>query len=621
MKHSKRNFGKLLTSVALLALVAQTYTAPFSFLATKDWEVSSLKSNPGWAKFTLKTIEDKTTEEKLTALGSFKISNFFLTDKDGKFVNFVGVSSLLVSSGLADRQESLLIQLVSNVDLDGDDYRMYVQDPSTDPPATSSSTASTEYNEVTLGPFWVVKTDWEEIAFDVFKWFKRVMILAQFYLIFVRPALNKVHRIPIAWLGSSIMVVQTLFWHAYVAGSFGGPIDALHRGMILARKEFFGMRTSASYLSPNFVEASERLYQNKLFPVVDPTSTSSVWYPNPVIDSQIELTLLAFGAAFPFFTMAMKNRNLSRLAKSMKSGMVIAFAVPVLNNSIMCIIQLFWSAKYRTFEIGSAIVSVFIIAIYVMEFIAFYTPHGHDAHYFNSEIGLIDFDCHYRAQVFGFMRRGEVWILLLIPTITWLISNLKLISPVVILVLYLLIMFTNFTKAAVHKKFRLDIIFFNQFKSYDNMMRSLLLVLMCLYWIHSWSNTWNKIFTWVYFIVFLFDLLLIVAIFANRIIFEIRKAYKWKEVAHLYPDRPLDLLDVNKALRSIGKGSHNIQITKGGYTQVAPNKAPKQNTVGPAPVPAKPDAVVNATMDQAKVADVKPVEVKPAEVKPVEVKK
>lgn len=59
------------------------------------------------------------------------------------------------------------------------------------------------------------------------------------------------------------------------------------------------------------------------------------------------------------------------------------------------------------------------------------------------------------------MRRGEVWILLLIPTITWLISNLNIISPVVVLVLYILIMFTNFTKAAVHKNFRLDIVFFN----------------------------------------------------------------------------------------------------------------------------------------------------------------
>jgi hypothetical protein len=147
-------------------------------------------------------------------------------------------------------------------------------------------------------------------------------------------------------------------------------------------------------------------------------------------------------------------------------------------------------------------------------------------------------------------------------------------------------MFTNFAKAAVHKKFRLDIIFFNQFKSYDNILRSVLLILMALYWVRTgWSNTWNKIFTWVYFIVFMFDLLLIFSIFANRIIFEIRKAYKWKEVAHLYPDRPRDLLDANKALRSIGKGEHSIPISKGGYTKVSPTQeqVAKPNSVSPQP--------------------------------------
>jgi hypothetical protein len=319
-------------------LVGQSLTAAFAYLDKDDWEINSVRANSQWAKFTLNTIDGKKLSTKLSTLAEFRSANFFLTNTKGKFDNKIGVSNVFISQGLADRQNSLLIQFVTNVNIDGGDYRLYVQDPATDPPTASTSTTSTDYNEVSFPPFWKVETNWAEVAYDIFKWIKRVMIIAQFYLIFVRPALNKVHRVPIAWLGSSIMVVQTLFWHAFVSGSFGGPIDALHTGMIAARKDFFGWRTGASYLSPNFVEASERLYQNKLFPINDPSSEFPVWYPNPAIDSQVEIILLAFGASFPFFTMAMKNRNLSRLAKSMKSGMVIAFAVPVLNNSIMCII-------------------------------------------------------------------------------------------------------------------------------------------------------------------------------------------------------------------------------------------------------------------------------------------
>lgn len=106
---------------------------------------------------------------------------------------------------------------------------------------------------------------------------------------------------------------------------------------------------------------------------------------------------------------------------------------------------------------------------------------------------------------------------------------------------------------------------------------------MVLYWVRaSWSNTWNIIFTWIYFVVFTLDVLLIVSIFISRIFFEVRKAYKWKEVAHLYPDMPKNLLDVNKALRSIGKGDHNVAVSKGGYTQVDPSSSTKTNAVSPA---------------------------------------
>jgi hypothetical protein len=124
---------------------------------------------------------------------------------------------------------------------------------------------------------------------------------------------------------------------------------------------------------------------------------------------------------------------------------------------------------------------------------------------------------------------------------------------------------------------------------------------MILYWMRkTWGNTWNKIFTWFYFLIFLFDLLVLAGIFFTRIFFEVRKAYMWKQVAHLYPDRPRDLLNANKALRSIGKGDHNIAITKGGYTQVAPSQPkPKANAVIPQP---NADAAKNPIPDAIPVS-------------------
>jgi hypothetical protein len=72
-------------------------------------------------------ISDRSLENKLTEAGKIKNSNFYLTDLEGSFVNKVGVSSILVSSGLIDRQNAVLVQFTSNTNLDGAEYRLYVQ--------------------------------------------------------------------------------------------------------------------------------------------------------------------------------------------------------------------------------------------------------------------------------------------------------------------------------------------------------------------------------------------------------------------------------------------------------------------------------------------------------------
>lgn len=109
---------------------------------------------------------------------------------------------------------------------------------------------------VWVGPYWFTPNNWEEIAYDIFKWIKRIMIATQFYLIFARPALNKPHRTQVAWFGQSIMSLQVFFWIPYLSGSFGGVVDQFHSGIARARMDFFGLKTSSAYLSSNFVSAS-----------------------------------------------------------------------------------------------------------------------------------------------------------------------------------------------------------------------------------------------------------------------------------------------------------------------------------------------------------------------------
>lgn len=279
--------------------------------------------------------------------------------------------------------------------------------------------------------------------------------------------------------------------------------------------------------------------------------------------------------------MAMKNRSLSRLAKSLKSGVIISFAIPLFNNSLMCIIHLFWADQYRGFEIISAIVSAIIILVFIFEFSYFYKPTGKDAHYFNGETGLIDYDCHFRTQVSGIVRRTEVWIFMCIPTVTWLVGMWKIASPAILLGLYLIVMIVNIVKASAHVDFRKDIVWVNMLKTLDMFFRAAMTFLMCLWWMPRMLNRGNKFMTIIYVIIIISDCICLLLIYLCRLYFEISKAYNWKKIAHLYPERPLMLNDAEKALASIGKPNKKHLVDEKGYSQLSAKEDSKPNAVVP----------------------------------------
>ena len=430
-------------------------------------------------------------------------------------------------------QNSLLIEFTFADNAPSRDFRLYIQDPRTDPPVATLNTQTTSinFNTFSLNSYWRSEATWEDSFYEIFKWVKRVLIVTQFYVIFARPALNEVHKAPIAWFGSSIMMIQTFFWVPYISGSFGGVIDSILRGVARARQDFFGQSTSAYIINVDFLRSSENLYQNKLFPRIDRIDKEQLWFPNPFIDTKYEVILLCFGFLFPAFASAMKNQFLSRLAKNIKSGMVISFSLPVLNNSIMCIIQLFWAGEYGTFEIVTTIMSFILLCALVVEFYTLYYPAKYSTDYFNYETGLIDFDCHHRVPLNKLAKKLEVWLLLFIPTITWLISNFRLASPIVFLCIYLGITIVDFVKAIAHKNFRKDIVLINYFKTLDALFRSFMVLIMCFYWQTEMKERGNKWLTALFVITIFLNIILFAIVWIARIAYEVSKAQNWRTIA------------------------------------------------------------------------------------------
>lgn len=63
----------------------------------------------------------------------------------------------------------------------------------------------------------------------------------------------------------------------------------------------------------------------------------------------------------------------------------------------------------------------------------------------------------------------------------------------------------------------------------------------------------NKWLTVLFIITIFLNIILFAIIWIARIAFEVSKAHNWRNIEEDYPEIPCELLDVNKALASIGK--------------------------------------------------------------------
>lgn len=255
----------------------------------------------------------------------------------------------------------------------------------------SEFTLASQYKTIQIPVQWVPKNDWKATFYELFQWITSITALMKLYLLFVRPALNPVHKLPIAWLASTILSFQIIYNVVYIPGNFRGVIDAAHSGIVTANNEIVGYDLRGSELYPEFYTRSTGLFMNKY--------SIYGYTPNPLLTSMTEVVAGVFFVLFPWFAMAFKNKRLSKISKEMKTGFVLGNSLPLITNSIACIINVVVIAAWDWFSVISFCSSVIIITLLFLEIWKMTIPDQRHSFYFNNEEGILSLDCHLLSKV------------------------------------------------------------------------------------------------------------------------------------------------------------------------------------------------------------------------------
>jgi hypothetical protein len=557
-------------SKLLILMVVMAATKSQLLLDKAEWSITSQNNDGLWAKVEFPKLKDQETAIRYESVRYFKPSDLLVMNSEGNLQETIEVEEIAVPEGLAKHGKNgpaVLVKFNYLQSHDSFDARIYLKQPTTPVARVLQNRRelleSDQYNAVTFRAQWKLKTDWEDVSFTVFKWVKRLVMILQLYIIFFRPILNSTHKLPVAWMASTVMSFQTLFFMPYILGNFGGIIDKVNYGLAKAGFDTFGCNLTATYLSPHFEFLTETLFFSKMHPKIVP------FIPNPLLNNLVHVFMLGFGCMFPFFSMAMRNRNLARIAKGMKSSMILVFAVPLTTNSVCNIIQFFLVLKnVKAFEIASVFVSLLILVLYFFELKWMFRPAGYDAFYVNNEEGLADFDCHPRTRTSLLVRRGEIWISMLLPIATWCLSLTKIFSPIVIFLIYIVLFGVTLQRGKLNL-WRDDVSDVNDLKVMELLNRLGMLTVMLIFWIFkNLKLRAIKWLTWVYLLLLLFVLLFNIGVLLERIYFETDKVFDWNNIDENYPENPRMLMSSEKALAAIGKG-------KGQRRQVRVNAIPR----------------------------------------------
>lgn len=389
----------------LISLTTLLHTAfqKAAYLSPNDWEISSSYDNYGYwlitltgSQYTKLSRDDR--QILFTKLIEEAPDQFIYPEKKDNSTYLL--PKLRIVENIQNyRRNQILFYFNIPESLDnGMELKLGLQNGVEGDTVTSSRrnlitefSADTQYKIWKLPSQWVTNANWRRLVFDAFRYVRSFTTLIKVYLVFVRPALNPVHKLPIAWFASTILSVQVIYNIIYICGNFRGVIDEAHAGVYLANNWIFGMDIRGSSLSPEFYTRSTGLFMNKY--------TIFGYTPNPLLTTMTEVMIGIFMILFPWFAMAMNNKRLSRLSKEMKTGFVLGSSLPLMTNSIACAFNVVYIASWDWFSLASFCASILIISLLFFEIWKLTMPDQRYSFYFNNEEGILSLDCHKNAKV------------------------------------------------------------------------------------------------------------------------------------------------------------------------------------------------------------------------------
>lgn len=226
-----------------------------------------------------------------------------------------------------------------------------------DPLKTNSKKMSSFCNKIEARGQWIVGFNWEGLGFVVFSILKIIMNLAALGMIFVRPFFPKYARLKFAWVGQSVILFQLLMYSPLTTGSFGGVIDELHKGMIKASRRVFFLK-----IEPNFNETfrKESAFAFQVYKYYDFGLVAAITEELLIGTVAMLVMLIATG-----IVNLGNNTRVKRIVNEMKSCLGLVYFIPF---SVFFSYNLFMYSISSTFlefwSIVNNVISIIFLIFY-----------------------------------------------------------------------------------------------------------------------------------------------------------------------------------------------------------------------------------------------------------------
>jgi len=460
------------------------------------------------------------------------------------------------------------------------------------------------------GSWSIEEYDFRAYSYQIFSLVKNLLFLLQMYVIFVRPATAKTHKVPLFWLVGSIVSLQLMFYIPYITGNFGGVIDEMNVGLMRAYKRTFDNNLSGYRLSEKYLVRQYSSYMNKWSPIYDPEEYSDLddflqgeefkgliltrgesakeailaeygyanlaylgFVTNPILENVHELYIVLFAMILPIFSNLLKNDNLLRVTKLMKSGAVASFALPIITSCLTNFVHFYLVFSFDAFSVISLLMSIAILWLMCWQIHDMFTPSHPTNKYRNNEESILDLDCHSSSPVPFFFRRMEFVVAMIIPFVIYITQNAGIASSIIVLFLLAIYLVGIAVKIGSQRN-RTNLSTINRLKLFDSILKIIRVLIFLIFWgVYEISGgiplIGIKILTIIYGLTLMLELCVIISEILYRFYIESLKIfwvekygeYHMNQTHQISPEDALDSIGLSKnQRRTVGGENHGIDI-------------------------------------------------------------